>query len=80
MHVAREERAADSHLIVVNADKEEEGGVAPVDDLVVPVLHERTLHQHKTSANLRNRKRKKAPISIQIQEAARAWARDPWPD
>lgn len=36
---------AESHLIV-DADEEEEGSVAPVHDLVVPVLHERTLQSH----------------------------------
>lgn len=45
--IGRRRRRGETHLIVVDADEEEKGGVAPVHDLVVPVLHERTLHQHK---------------------------------
>ena len=67
----------DSHLIVVDADEEEEGGVAPVHDLVVPVLHERALHQHKTTAHVSETRNL---IPIQIQEGAHTllaiWAQD----
>jgi hypothetical protein len=45
VQIQKKQDRGNSHLIVVDADEEEEGGVAPVHDLVVPVLHERTLPQ-----------------------------------
>ena len=61
----REEGAGgESHFIIVDADEEEKGGVAPVHDLVVPVLHERTLHQHKKPAGVsENQKCRKKNLS-----------------
>jgi hypothetical protein len=36
--------AAEAYLFIVNADKEEKGGISPVNDLEIPVLCKGTLH------------------------------------
>lgn len=36
--------AAEAYLFIVDADKEEKGGISPVNDLEIPVLCKGTLH------------------------------------